>query len=57
MSSSPSDLLESLLRLGYVTSSDLKEIRELAAMRGIPLLEAALLGNRLHHDARSAFCP
>ncbi len=52
MSSSPSDLLESLLRLGYVTSSDLKEIRELAAMRGIPLLEAALLGNRLHHDAR-----
>ncbi len=52
MPSSPSDLLESLLRLGYVTPADLKEIRELAAMRGIPLLEAALLGNRLHHDAR-----
>lgn len=52
MSSSPSDLLESLLRLGYVTPADLKEIRELAAIRGIPLLEAALLGNRLHHDAR-----
>jgi len=52
VSSSPSDLLDSLLRLGYVTPSDLKEIRELAALRGIPLLEAALLGNRLHHDAR-----
>jgi type IV pilus assembly protein PilB len=50
--SSPSDLLESLLRLGYVTQSDLKEIQELAASRGLPLLEAALLENRLHHDAR-----
>lgn len=52
MPSSLPDLLEKLLRLGYIAPDDLKEIRELAATRGIPLLEAALLGNRLHNDAR-----
>jgi len=50
--SSPSDLLESLLKLGYLSPDDLKEIQELAASRGMPILEAALLGNRLHPDAR-----
>ena len=52
MHSSPSDLLESLLKLGYLSPDDLKEIQELAASRGMPILEAALLGNRLHPDAR-----
>ena len=47
-----SDLLEKLYGLGYVTRDDLKEIRELAAARGVSLLEAALLMNRLHQDAR-----
>jgi MshEN domain/Type II/IV secretion system protein len=46
------DLLGRLLDLGYIGSGDLKEARELASARGIPLLEAALLGNRLHDDAR-----
>jgi len=50
--SSPSDLLESLLKLGYLSQDDLKEIQELAASRGVPILEAALLGNRIHPDAR-----
>ena len=52
MPSTPGDLLEKLQKLGYLTSADLKEARELAAARGIPLLEAAILGNRLHTDAR-----
>ncbi|MBE0569752.1 MAG: Flp pilus assembly complex ATPase component TadA [Deltaproteobacteria bacterium] len=52
MTTSAPDLLDRLFGLGYVTPDDLREIRELAVARGIPLLEAALLGNRLHHDAR-----
>ena len=52
MHSSPSDLLESLLKLGYLSPDDLKEIQEVATSGGMPLLEAALLGNRLHFDAR-----
>jgi len=50
---SPGDLLEKLLRLGYVAAADLNDIKDMAAARGIPLLEAALLGHRLHDDARA----
>lgn len=48
----PGELLERLLKLGYLAADDMRDIRNLAAARGIPLLEAALLGNRLHADAR-----
>ncbi|HEX9206262.1 MAG TPA: ATPase, T2SS/T4P/T4SS family [Candidatus Deferrimicrobiaceae bacterium] len=48
----PGELLEKLLKLGFIAADDMKEIRNLAAARGIPLAEAALLGNRLRADAR-----
>jgi type IV pilus assembly protein PilB len=48
----PGELLEKLLKLGYIAPDDMRDIRNLAAVRGVPLLEAALLGNRLHADAR-----
>jgi len=50
--STPGDLLDQLLKLGYLAANDLKDIRDTAAAQGIPLLEAALLGNRLQVDAR-----
>jgi type II secretory ATPase GspE/PulE/Tfp pilus assembly ATPase PilB-like protein len=50
--SAPGDLLDQLLKLGYIAADDLKDIRDAAAAQGIPILEAALLGNRLHVDAR-----
>ena len=48
----PGELLEKLLKLGYVAADDMRDIRNLASVRGVPLLEAALLANRLHADAR-----
>jgi len=48
----PGELLEKFLRLGYIAADDMRDIRNLAAARGIPLLEAALLGNLLQADAR-----
>ncbi|OGP21036.1 MAG: hypothetical protein A2Z26_04640 [Deltaproteobacteria bacterium RBG_16_66_15] len=53
MPSTPGDLLEKFQRLGYISPDDLKEIRERSAARGIPGPEAALLGDRLHPDARA----
>jgi type IV pilus assembly protein PilB len=50
--STPDDLLEKLTRLGYLGPDGLKESRRRAASDGIPLLEAALLENRLHPDVR-----
>jgi type IV pilus assembly protein PilB len=50
--SDQTDLLDQLLRLGYIDSEALKAARELATARGIPLSEAALLGNLLHPDAK-----
>ena len=52
MQSAPGDLLDRLLKLGYLAADDLKNVRDAAAAQGIPLLEAALLGDRLHADAR-----
>jgi len=46
------DLLEKLSRLGYIGPNGLREARETAAARGIPIPEAALLGNLLHPDAK-----
>ncbi len=48
----PGDLLEMLLKLGYIGPDDLRELKERAAARGISPLEAALLGGRLHPDAK-----
>jgi Tfp pilus assembly pilus retraction ATPase PilT len=50
--SDPPDLLDKLSRLGYIGSDGLRDAREMAAARGIPLAEAALLGNHLHPDAK-----
>ncbi len=52
MSSDHPDLLEKLSRLGYIGPDALREARDMAAARGIPLHEAALLGNFLHPDAK-----
>ena len=52
MYSNPSDLLENLIKLGFIAEEDLIEIRKQADSRGISILEAALLGNRLNIDAR-----
>ena len=52
MPSDPTDLLDRLSKLGYIGPEELKVARETAAARGIPLSEAALLGNFLHPDAR-----
>ena len=48
----PGELLEKFQKLGYIAADDMREIRNLAAARGIPLLEAAMLGNLLQADAR-----
>ena len=53
MPSTPGDLLEKFQRLGYISPDDLKEIKERSAAHGIPVPEAALLGDRLHPDARA----
>ncbi len=53
MPSNPADLLEKLLRLGYIAPDDLKAIRDRSSALGIPVPEAALLENRLHPDARA----
>jgi hypothetical protein len=50
--SSSDDLLEKLTRLGYLGPDGLKDARRRAAFEGIPVLEAALLDDRLHPDAR-----
>jgi len=51
--SAPDDLLEKFRALGYLTSDDLKEMRERSSSLGIPLTEAAILADRLHPDARA----
>lgn len=52
MPSDPTELLDKLVRLGYIGSDGLRDVREMAAARGIPLPEAGLLGNHLHPDAK-----
>ncbi len=52
MPSDPSDLLDKMLRLGYIGPEEARRARETAAARRIPLCEAALLGNLLQQDAR-----
>ncbi len=46
------DILDEALKRGYIAPDDLKAIKDRASALGIPLLEAALLANRLHHDTR-----
>ncbi|HEY5191526.1 MAG TPA: ATPase, T2SS/T4P/T4SS family, partial [Candidatus Deferrimicrobium sp.] len=53
MPSSPDDLFEKFLALGYVAPDDLKEMKERSSALGIPLAEAVLLADRLHPDARA----
>src|SRR5512141_1279000 len=50
--SAPDDLFEKFLALGYVAPDDLKEMKERSSALGIPLIETALLTDRLHPDAR-----
>jgi len=51
--SATDDLFRKFLTLGYVAPDDLKEVTERSSALGIPLAEAALLGGRLHPDARA----
>jgi len=50
--SDPTELLDKLVRLGYIGPDGLRDVREMAAVRGIPLPEAGLLGNHLHPDVK-----
>ncbi|GAB4232943.1 MAG: hypothetical protein OHK0028_08510 [Deltaproteobacteria bacterium] len=53
MSSDPRGLLDRFLKLGYIGSDDLKEIRRRSPAPGVSLFESALLADRLHPDARA----
>ena len=53
MPSAPDDLFEKFLALGFIAPDDLKEMKERSSALGIPLIETALLTDRLHPDARA----
>ncbi|MGZ8463673.1 MAG: GspE/PulE family protein [Candidatus Deferrimicrobiaceae bacterium] len=53
MPSAPDDLFATFLARGYLAPDDLKEMKERSSALGIPLVEAVLLADRLHPDARA----
>lgn len=52
MAGTKTDLLETFLKLGFIRPEAAQEVKSLAAKRGIPPLEAALLGDFLDGDAK-----
>lgn len=53
MSGSQTELLDTLLKLGYISPDSLKALKALGQRKAVPPVEATLLSGILHADARS----
>lgn len=53
MGGSQTELLDTFLKLGYVSPEALKTLKALGERKGVPLVEATLLSGILHPDAKS----